>query len=151
MRARVPHLVAAIALLALATACQKPDVGQPCTLTWGADASTKPSAAQLYDAAQASSPPSFGSDYFETGNLACEGLVCIISPAPLGTEYGSATPGEGYCSKPCLSDDDCYASETKLVCRQMVLDKVFIEQLDAATRQRYLSDVQFSSYCAVSR
>jgi hypothetical protein len=144
MRARALRiaLVAAVAVSALG--CQSPDVGQPCTLRWGTDPSVaKPTAADL--------AANGGSDFFESGNLACEGLVCIVSPAASGTKYGSTTPGEGYCSKPCLTDQDCYDSKTELVCRQMVLDKVFLEQLDAQTRQRYLSDVQFSSYCAVAR
>ena len=102
-----------------------------------------PTASQLYT--------SNGSDYFESGNLACDGLVCIVSPAPAGSEYGSSVPGQGYCSKPCVSNADCYESETGLVCRQMVLDPVFLETLDAATRQRYLADIQYSSYCAVPR
>jgi hypothetical protein len=33
----------------------------------------------------------------------------------------------------------------------MVLDPVFLEQLDAETRSRYLADIQYSSYCAVPR
>ena len=33
----------------------------------------------------------------------------------------------------------------------MVLDPAFIASLDEATRQQYLADIQFSSYCAVPR
>jgi hypothetical protein len=33
----------------------------------------------------------------------------------------------------------------------MVLDPVFLETLDPTTRQRYLADIQYSSYCAVPR
>lgn len=129
-------------------ACQSPDVGNPCTLawnpTWEADGTPPPPD-------PVSLAASGGSDYFEAGNLACDDLVCIVSPAAAGTRYGSTTPGSGYCSKPCVSDRDCFHSDTGLVCRQMVLDPVFLEQLDPVTRDRYLSEVQFSSYCAVPR
>jgi hypothetical protein len=33
----------------------------------------------------------------------------------------------------------------------MVLDPAFIASLDPAIREKYLADVQFSSYCAVPR
>jgi hypothetical protein len=33
----------------------------------------------------------------------------------------------------------------------MVLDPAFIASLDPVVRERYLADVQFSSYCAVAR
>jgi len=147
MRSRSPLGAAAIALLALA-GCQKPDVGGQCNIawnpTWQQDGTPPPpTASTLYT--------SGGSDYFESGNLACDGLVCLVSPAPAGSEYGSQTPGQGYCSKPCVSNTDCYQSETGLVCRQMVLDPVFLSTLDPTTRERYLADIQYSSYCAVPR
>jgi hypothetical protein len=154
MRSRTPLAAAALAVVALA-GCQSPDVGGECTLAWNAtweqDGTTAPpAAAQLY--------ASGGSDYFESGNLACDGLVCLVSPAPEGAKYGSdgrvygsTTPGLGYCSKPCVSNSDCYEKETGLVCRQMVLDPVFLDQLDPETRSRYLADIQYSSYCSVPR
>ncbi len=143
MRARAPQLALAVAALAACAACQSPDVGQPCNLTWGTSGTPAPTAVDLFATG--------GSDFFETGNLGCEGLVCIVSPAAAGSKYGSSTPGEGYCSKPCISNQDCYDSKTDLECRQMVLDPVFLEQLDAQTRQRYLSDIQYSKYCAAAR
>lgn len=138
---------AALALVALA-GCQDPDVGQDCNLAWNPlwneqGTTPPPNAVELYTEGK--------SDYFESGNLACDGLVCIVSPAPAGSEYGSTTPGLGYCSKPCVSNSDCYEDETGLVCRQMVLDPLFLEQLDPETRARYLADIQYSSYCAVPR
>jgi hypothetical protein len=139
MRRRASRTLLALVPLVLA-ACQDPDVGQPCTIAWGQSAGSPPPTSA--DAA---------ADYFESGNIACEGLVCIVSPAPEGSEYRSVELGRGYCSKPCISNGDCYESETGLVCRQMVLDPVFLEQLDPATRARYLADVQYSSYCALPR
>jgi hypothetical protein len=144
MRARVPTVMLAFAALAALPACQGPDVGQPCAISWGQDNSTPaPKAVDLY--------ASGGGDFFESGNLACDGLVCIVSPAAPNTTYGYDTPGKGYCSKACVSNDDCYQSKTGLECRQMVLDPVFLEGLDTVTRNRYLADIQFSSYCATPR
>ncbi len=147
MRSRSSLAAAVLALVATA-GCQKPDVGGQCTLAWNPTweqngTAAPPTAATLFT--------SGGSDYFESGNLACDGLVCIVSPAPAGSEYASSVPGQGYCSKACVSNADCYEKDTGLVCRQMVLDPVFLETLDAATRQRYLADIQYSSYCAVPR
>jgi hypothetical protein len=141
MRRSVPNLVLVAALLLPLAACQEPDVGQPCTLAWG----TGPEAPPRPDAATAEA------DYFESGNVSCENLVCIVSPAREGTTYDRAA-GVGYCSKPCVSNDDCFEPDTGLVCRQMVLDAGFIEELERtnpALLQRYLGEVQFSSYCAV--
>jgi hypothetical protein len=148
MRRPVPKLLAAVAALLALAACQKPDVGQECPLAWGP--APKP---------DASCPPAqegftcftVAADYFETGNVTCENLVCVLSPVGAGSKYDRAA-GVGYCSKPCVSNDDCFESETSLVCRQMVLDGAFIEELkrtDPALLERYLGEVQLSSYCAV--
>ncbi len=142
MRFRSSLFAAALALVAT-TGCQKPDVGGPCTLAWN----------PTWEQNGTAAPPTAStttSDFFESGNLACDGLVCLVSPATSG-EYASTVPGQGYCSKPCVSNSDCYESETGLVCRQMVLDPVFLETVSAETRQRYLADIQYSSYCAVPR
>jgi hypothetical protein len=144
MRARVPTVMLVLAALAALTACQGPDVGQSCTISWGQDNGTPaPTPVDLY--------ASGGGDYFESGNLACEGLICIVSPAAPGTPRACTDAGCGYCSKSCISNDDCYQKSTGLVCRQMVLDPVFLDQLDPLTRDRYLNKVQFSSYCALPR
>ena len=142
MRRPVPKMVLAALILALG-ACQQPDVGQPCNITWGDPSQGAPPPPNPVDLFQ-----SHGSDWFESGNTECENLVCIVSPAAPGSRYASG----GYCSKPCVSNNDCYESRTGLVCRQMVLDATFIaalEQFDPALAQKYLGDVQFSSYCAV--
>jgi hypothetical protein len=136
-RAPIPALLAA--LLALG-ACQSPDVGQPCTISWGTGdaASPRPDPVSLYKTG--------GTDWFETGNTECENLVCIVSPAPPGSRYSTG----GYCSKPCVSNQDCFQSETGLVCRQLLLDPSFITLLNSfepALRQKYLGDINFSSYC----
>ncbi|HSN15317.1 MAG TPA: adventurous gliding motility lipoprotein CglC [Anaeromyxobacteraceae bacterium] len=132
---RFSRLAIVAACAALLSGCQPPDVGQRCELAWGTDRSTAPT------------PTSTESDYVETGNASCETLVCIVSKATSG-EYSTCDGDKcGYCSKPCVSDADCYKSETGLVCRKMVLDDAFIASLDPATREKY--HVQYSSYCAV--
>ena len=82
---------ASTTLLALAPILRSPPAR---TRTWaspapspgGQDAATPPpTASGLYDAD--------GADYFESGNLACDGLVCIVSPAAPGTEYASTELG----------------------------------------------------------
>jgi hypothetical protein len=126
----------------LLAGCQSPDVGQRCELLWNASGANP-----------APTPASVASDYFETGNAGCDNLVCIVSPQAPGDRYYSCAGAQcGYCSKPCVSDKDCFKSETGLVCRQIVLDPAFIEALrqrDPATAATYLANIQFSSYCAV--
>jgi hypothetical protein len=144
MRPRPPIPALFVAMTIALGACQSPDVGQPCKISWGTgeSATPAPDPVSLYK--------SGGSDWFESGNTQCENLVCIVSPVPPGSQYSSG----GYCSKPCVSNQDCFESETGLVCRQLVLDPGFLkelEKLDPALRQKYLGDIQFSSYCVVAR
>jgi hypothetical protein len=135
--------VAAAAIAALSAGCQSPDVGARCDVAWGTDPSYP-----------APTPATIPGDYLETGNLACDSLVCIVSPATSGkySHCEGAASGCGYCSKPCVSDTECFKSETGLVCRQIVLDPGFIQQLEAndpALAARYLGDARYSRYCAV--
>ena len=144
MRPRASSLPALVLLAALSAAlpgCQQPDVGERCPFSWGTDAGTPPPR-----------PDTAAGDYFETGNVACDDLVCIVSPVPSGSKYGECE-GEncGYCSKPCVSDNDCFKDETGLVCAQLVLDPAFIASLDEATKDRFLADVRFTSYCVAPR
>jgi len=141
---RLAPVLAPLALAALLAGCQSPDVGQRCRVPRDPLAQANPT------------PQSITGDYLENGNAACDNLVCIVSPAVTGGRYNECTSrGEcGYCSKPCVSDSDCFRSETGLACRQMVLDEAFMQQLteqypDLAAR--YLADIQFSSYCSVPR
>lgn len=141
---RLDRVAAAVAVCAaLGAGCQSPDVGSRCDVQWGA-AGTPPQ------------PETIPGDFLETGNVGCPRLVCIISPAsPASGEYGSCASGTndcGYCSKPCVSDSECYKSETGLVCRQIVLDPDFIAQLEATDpliAERFLGDARYSRYCAV--
>jgi len=140
-------VLAVAAGLALA-ACQGPDVGQPCKLawseTWQTDGTLPPP-----------TPETTAGDFFENGNLGCDDLVCIVSPAGTDSRYSHCADAAsyvcGYCSKPCVSNEDCYTRKTGLVCDLILLDPAFIASLDPAVRDRYLSDVAFSSYCVVPR
>jgi hypothetical protein len=139
------RLVVLLASVCALAACQKPDVGARCTLTWMVNGGTKPP-----------TPATAAGDYFESGNVACDDLICIVSPSPAGSRYGACVDepnyaGCGYCSKPCVSNKDCYSSSTGLVCDQIVLDPAFLATLDPATKQRYLGEISFSSYCVVPR
>ena len=132
--------LAALALAGLLSGCQDPDVGQRCRVPRDPLAQASPT------------PATITGDYLENGNPACDNLVCIVSPTVPGGRYNDCPGGEcGYCSKPCVSDTDCFRSETGLACRQMVLDEAFMNSLPADLRERYLADIQFSSYCAVPR
>ena len=91
-------VLAVAAGLALA-ACQGPDVGQPCKLawsqTWQTDGTLPPP-----------TPETSAGDYFENGNLGCNDLVCIVSPAGNDQRYAHCADAAndicGYCSKPCV-------------------------------------------------
>ena len=127
-----PFIVAALVAL---TACQGPDVGQKCALTFPL-AGVNPSA----KAGDADAPKA---DYLETGPLTdCEALVCMVSPP------STKLKNNPYCSKPCVSNGDCSQSETGLQCRQVVLDPAFINALDPKARETYLGQFAFSNYCA---
>lgn len=141
MRPCAPKLALALAALLSVAGCQDPDVGGRCTLRWGDDPGLPPP-----------TPTTAAGDYFESGNTACDDLVCIVSPAPAGSRYGGCVDGAcGYCSKPCVSNQDCYSDETGLVCDLLLPDPAFLATLDEATRERYLADIGFSSYCVVPR
>jgi hypothetical protein len=140
MRPTRAVLAALVLITALTAACQKPDVGARCALSWG---SSSP----------APNPQTAQGDYFETGNTECDDLICIVSPAEAGTRYGDCAGADGnscgYCSKPCVSNADCFSSDTGLICDKVVLDEAFIATLPADVRTRYLGDVATSSYCVV--
>jgi hypothetical protein len=140
MRRHLRPFLALTLLTGTLTACQQPDVGSRCVMSWG-DGTSSP----------APTPDSVQGDYFESGNTACDDLVCIVSPVTSGKYASCSGNACGYCSKPCVSDQDCYKSQTGLVCRQMVLDPIFLASLDQATKDQYLAGIQFSSYCAVPR
>lgn|SRR5574341_986974 len=135
-------LLAVSVSAALFAGCQAPDVGQRCAFVNWNDATSVP----------APTPSSIDADYLETGNMACDSLVCIVSPAASG-EYATCAGEQcGYCSKPCVSDAECYKSETGLVCRQMVLDPEYIQWLEnnyPELAASYLGDARYSRYCAV--
>ena len=138
---RAHYRLTPFALVLALAACQGPDVGQSCTLR-EEEVQRNPVAA----------------DVLEAGNAACDSLVCIKSPAqPAGSKLAS----NPYCSKPCVSNDDCYTGETGLVCRPVTLDPDYLATLPQATQDQYRQLLncpagvdlrqcaQQSSYCAV--
>lgn len=138
---RMPRSTIAAAALGtlLLLACQGPDVGQSCTI----------SASALQSAPAAA-------DFVEFGNPTCDSLICIESPAQ---PAGSKVKNNPYCSKACVSNDDCYQNDTGLVCRPVTVDVNYLASLPAATQQEYLNLLgcqgktlqqcnQASSYCA---
>lgn len=135
MRARSRPALA-IALALAAAACQSPDVGQRCDI--GLDPATY-------------NPTTVTSDLLQTFNPVCDNLICILSPVPAGAKYWDCANGSlcGYCSKPCVSDQDCFRSQTGLECRSMILDETFIASLPPDVQKQYLAGITTSSYCAV--
>ncbi|OFX22828.1 MAG: hypothetical protein A2V77_13355 [Anaeromyxobacter sp. RBG_16_69_14] len=125
--------VFALGVLGLA-GCQGPDVGQACTIQ----------AVGEVDLNKTSVP----ADFFESGNLSCDNLVCIKSP---DQSAGSKVKSNPYCSKACVSNSDCFESDTGLVCRPVTVDPNFIKTLPQETQDQYqllLGQISFSSYCA---
>jgi hypothetical protein len=117
--------------------CQSPDVGGPCKFPPPTDSS-------LPDLNTIDVP----TDFFESGNPGCDNLVCIKSPPQPGTSKVKNNP---YCSKACVSDSDCFQSDTGLVCRPVTPDPNYIKTLPQSVQDQYakmLGDIQFSSYCA---
>jgi hypothetical protein len=145
MRVPASSLALALGALVVLSACSKPDVGGRCVLAWNQNWQTD-------GTPPPPTPATAQGDYFESGNLSCDDLICIVSPAPASSQYGSCAGAAcGYCSKPCVADRDCFSSQTGLVCDQVILDPVFLSTLDELTKQRYLGDIRFNSYCVVPR
>ncbi len=134
---RALESIAVAASVALA-ACGSPDVGQSCPLHVQDPTYDKTTQCSTDRA-----------EYFESGNSGCDNLICIRSVTAAGCA-GNASQFETrtYCSKPCVSDSDCYKGDTGLVCRQIVLDAAFLATLPPDVRSRYLGDIQSSRFCA---
>ena len=144
MPSAASKLAVALASAIALAACQNPDVGDPCTLQWGSDSTLPPP-----------TPTNAVGDYFQSGNTACDDLVCIVSPASAESEYARNCAEDstncGYCSKPCVSNQDCYTDETGLVCDLVLPDPAFLATLEPEVQERYLGDISFSSFCVVRR
>jgi hypothetical protein len=133
-------------LIAALLACkQDPDVGQPCGMSL-TDAAGNPIDVPTGQEGQYCSL--VGADYFRTGATECDNLVCIRSATGVCATNSQMVNVRRYCSKACVSDDECFKSQTGLVCRAVVLDAAFLASLPPDVRQLYLGDVQSSNYCA---
>ena len=144
------RLARSLALSLLGTAlllggCSDPDVGQPCVLDVY-DSGNNPIDTPVGNGYCSAAP----ADFFKTGSIECENLICIRSPVGACPEAIAGKPIEvrKYCSKACVSDSDCFTKETGLVCRTIVLDEAFISSLPPDVRQKYLGPLQTSTYCA---
>ncbi len=128
--------LAALTVAAL-VACQSPDVGQPCTPRVSGVDGGSPESCSNGDRAT----------YFESGpTTACDNLVCIHSPGE-GCTTSVPQTLKGLCSKPCISDADCFKDETGMVCRTVVLDPSFLATLPPDVQSRYLGEINQSSFC----
>ena len=89
-------------------------------------------------------------DFFRSGAIECEALVCLRSATGACPGGGAPDPLQvrAYCSKACVSDADCFNKETGLVCRNIVLNEAFISSLPPDVREKYLGQLATSSYCA---
>jgi len=135
---------APLAALVVAGACQSPDVGQPCRMDL------------LYADGGAIAIPEDGgvtcsavpADFFRSGAIECDNLVCLQSPTgTCATGSGAPFQVRDYCSKACVSDEDCFKSQTGLVCRRILLDPSFVATLPDGGAP-YLPTALGSSYCA---
>ena len=138
---RLPLAVSLASLLLLA-GCPSPDVGQACEMNLKyADGSSI--AVSVPGVGQCSAQ---SADFFRSGAVECDNLICLQSPT--GTCSGT-TPFlvKAYCSKACVSDSDCFSSETGLVCRQVLLDPAFVATLPNGGAP-WLPEAMGSSYCA---
>ena len=131
-------------LLLLAAACQEPDVGQECRMTLeNADGSAidVPVGDAVCSANRA--------DFFRSGAIECEALVCLRSATGACPGGGAPDPLQvrAYCSKACVSDADCFPDETGLVCRRVLLDPSFVASLPDGGAP-WLPAALGSSYCA---
>jgi len=146
MRARSLLVTAAVAAASALCACQDPDVGQKCDMPLTApdggplDVVTPPGSSTLCSGDRA--------DYFRTGAVECDNLVCLRSATGSCAADTSLAAIRHYCSKACVSDKDCFQSQTGLVCRQIVLDPAFLATLPPDVREKYLGQIQASNYCA---
>ena len=134
---RTPTIALALGVVLLA-ACQSADVGQACLITTGQGAGA-------VDVNTTSVP----ADVFQSNAAnGCDNLVCIKSPDQPASSKVKNNP---YCSKACVSNDDCFQGDTGLVCRPVTVDPNFIKTLPQDIQDQYaklLGSIQFSSYCA---
>jgi hypothetical protein len=128
--------VAALAVLALA--CKNVDIGQQCNVL---PASVTPVQNEC----------TVQGDLVSTQNYDCDTLFCIVTPAKAGTCTEAYKPVGGRCTKSCVSNDDCFPSDTGMECRRVVLDSEFINELEKTNPQLlalYLGDLRTTSFCA---
>jgi len=132
MSAKAISIMSSCVVLLLA-GCQGPDVGQSCSIS----------------ATSVNGLADVPADFFESNPAnGCDNLVCIKSPAQPASSRVKNNP---YCSKACVSDADCFQSDTGLVCRPVTIDPNQIKTYPIEVQEQYqkmLGSIQFSAYCA---
>jgi len=132
-----------VALLA-AAACQSPDVGQPCPMNL-----LYADGGPIAVAAGSGECSAENADFFRSGAIECDNLICLQSATGTCSSGSATTPFEvrAFCSKACVSNADCFTSQTGLVCRTVILDPSFVASLPDGGAP-YLPQPLASSYCA---
>jgi hypothetical protein len=128
--------VAALAVLALA--CKNVDIGQQCNVL---PASVTPAQDEC----------TVKGDLVSTQNYDCDTLFCIVTPKSKSTCDSTTKRVGGRCTKSCVSNDDCFPSDTGMECRRVVLDSDFINELEKTNPDllaKYLGDLRTTSFCA---
>lgn len=137
-------LLAPLASLLLATGCQSADVGQACAMNLQYTDGT-PIAVDVGDGMTCAF---LAADFFRSGAVECDNLICLETPVGSCTG-GTSTPFQvkAYCSKACISDDDCFTKDTGLVCRPLLLDPSYVASLPDGGKP-WMPEALGSSYCA---
>jgi hypothetical protein len=109
---------------------------------------------------------SFDKDFVSFGATECENLTCVRPRCSIRDGSGNAVQEEceskqlpaddkapnGICSGECITDQDCTSEEGKYVCRALVLDDAFLQQLrNALTPEeydQYFGRIQNAKFCA---
>lgn len=133
-----------MAALLAAAACQSVDVGQPCTMNLEF-ADGGPIAVSVGGAVECSAD---SGDFLRTGALECDGLVCLQSATgACSGQTGTPFLVRSYCSKACVSNSDCFTSQTGLVCRAVLPEPAFLASLPDGGAP-YIPATLQSNYCA---
>ncbi len=109
---------------------------------------------------------SFDKDFVSFGATECENLTCVRPRCSIRDGEGNAVQADcekselpkaekdpnGICSGECITDQDCTSEEGSFVCRALVLDDAFLQQLrNALTPEeydQYFGRIQNAKFCA---
>ena len=123
--------IAAVLGLALLAGCQEPDVGQSC-------------AVNIRVGGELLTGETTPAEFVQNGATECDNLICILSPDREGRAENNP-----YCSKACVSDDECSPDETGLRCLRVAPDETLLAELTDEQRQQFVGGNASSFYCAL--